>query len=290
MKLSQIKLDSGLQMRANINQHVVDDYCEALLEGSKFPPIVLFHDGTTYHLADGWTRYFAHKKAGLEIIEADVREGTRRDAILYALSANSTNGQCRTPEDKRKAVLTVFDDFEWSEKSDREIAKMCAVSHVFVSKLRKAAGKQPEVIAVTRGDQEFKINSPKKEVIDESADEKEYIFDELTSTVQELAEENKILEARVAVAAMEATDEEKQAASSLIADLQAEIKTLEADNRVLKASRDSFQAECLEAKKQAIYGKRRYEKAEKELELMAQQIKVWKDRAEIAEAHLAING
>lgn len=290
MKLSQIKLDSGLQMRANINQHVVDDYCEALLEGSKFPPIVLFHDGTTYHLADGWTRYFAHKKAGLEIIEADVREGTRRDAILYALSANSTNGQCRTPEDKRKAVLTVFDDFEWSEKSDREIAKMCAVSHVFVSKLRKAAGKQPEVIAVTRGDQEFKINSPKKEVSDESADEKEYIFDELTSTVQELAEENKILEARVAVAAMEATDEEKQAASSLIADLQAEIKTLEADNRVLKASRDSFQAECLEAKKQAIYGKRRYEKAEKELELMAQQMKVWKDRAEIAEAHLAING
>jgi hypothetical protein len=290
MKLSQIKLDSGLQMRANINQHVVDDYCDALLEGSKFPPVVLFHDGTTYHLADGWTRYFAHKKAGLEIIEADVHEGTRRDAIMYALSANSTNGQCRSPEDKRKAVMTVFDDFEWSEKSDREIAKMCAVSHVFVSKLRKAAGKQPEVIAVSRGDQEFKINNPKKEVIDAPDDEKDYIFDELTSTVQELAEENKILEARVAVAAMEATDEEKQSAGILIAELQATIKTLEADNRVLKASRDSFQAECLEAKKQATYGKRRYEKAEKELELMAKQMKIWKDRAETAEAHLAING
>jgi hypothetical protein len=290
MKLLQIKLDSGLQMRANINQHVVDDYCDALLEGSKFPPVVLFHDGTTYHLADGWTRYFAHKKAGFEIIEADVREGTRRDAMVYALSANSTNGQCRSPEDKRKAVMTVFDDFEWSEKSDREIAKMCAVSHVFVSKLRKAAGKQPDVIAVSRGDQEFKVNNPKKEVTDAPDDEKDYIFDELTSTVQELAEENKVLEARVAVAAMEATDEEKQAAGVLIADLQATIKTLEADNRVLKASRDSFQAECLEAKKQATYGKRRYEKAEKELELMAKQMKIWKDRAETAEAHLAING
>jgi hypothetical protein len=89
---------------------------------------------------------------------------------------------------------------------------------------------------------------------------------------------------------MEATDEEKQAAGVLIAELQATIKTLEADNRVLKASRDSFQAECLEAKKQATYGKRRYEKAEKELDLMAKQMKIWKDRAETAEAHLAING
>jgi hypothetical protein len=43
-------------------------------------------------------------------------------------------------------------------------------------------------------------------------------------------------------------------------------------------------------KKQATYGKRRYEKAEKELEVMAKQMKVWKDRAELAEAHLAING
>jgi hypothetical protein len=89
---------------------------------------------------------------------------------------------------------------------------------------------------------------------------------------------------------MEATPEEKKAAASIIAELQATVKTLEMDNRVLKASRDSFQAECLEMKKQATYGKRRYEKAEKEIEVMAKQMKVWKDRAEIAEAHLAING
>ena len=42
------------------------------------------------------------------------------------------------------------------------------------------------------------------------------------------------------------------------------IKTLEADNRVLKASRDSFQRECAELKKQVSYWERRSKKLEKE--------------------------
>lgn len=38
--------------------------------------------------------------------------------------------------DKRKAVLTLLKDDEWSQWSDREIARQCGVSKTFVSNLR----------------------------------------------------------------------------------------------------------------------------------------------------------
>lgn len=292
MKLSQLTLDQELQMREELDQYVVDEYAQAMLDGDKFPPIIVFNDGDKNYVAEGFTRCAAAKQAGIEIIDADVQMGTFEDAFDYAFTqANHDNGQRYKPNDKRRAISKAFTRDRYLKKSDREISRICDVANSFVSKIRKAAGMQPDVIEVTRGNQTFEMKNPKKEVSNEPAPtpEKDYIFDELSSAVQELAEENKVLEARVAVAAMEATDEEKQAAGSLIAELQATIKTLEADNRVLKASRDSFQLEASEAKKQALYGKRRYEKAEKEAEILFKQLKVWKDRAETAEAHLEID-
>lgn len=294
MKLSQLTLDHELQMRKQLNQDVVDEYAKAMLDGDKFPAIIVFNDGDKNYVAEGFTRCAAAKQAGLEIIDADVRMGTWDDAFDYAFQkANHDNGQRYTPEDKRYAITKALQFDRYAMKSDREIARIYKVSHPFVAKLRKVDNQQPDTIQVNRGGVEYELKNPKKEASNDPvpapAPETDYIFDELTSAVQELAEENKILEARVAVVAMEATPEEKQAAAALITELQATIKTLEADNRVLKASRDSFQAEATEAKKQALYGKRRYEKAEKELELLAKQMKVWKDRAETAEAHLAID-
>lgn len=294
MKLSQLTLDPELQMREELDQYVVDEYAQAMLDGDKFPAIIVFNDGEKNYVAEGYTRCAAAKQAGLELINADVRMGTFEDAFDYAFTtANHGNGQRYKSDDKRRAITKAFTRDRYLSKSDREISRICKVANSFVSKIRKSAGMQPDVIEVTRGKQTYEIKNPKKEASNDPVPaptpEKDYIFDELSSAVQELAEENKALEARVAVVAMEATDEEKQAAAALIAELQAEIKTLEADNRVLKASRDSFQAEAAEAKKQALYGKRRYEKAEKELELLAKQMKVWKDRAETAEAHLEID-
>ena len=41
---------------------------------------------------------------GLCFHSAEVRPGTQRDALLYAISANSAHGLARTQADKRKAV------------------------------------------------------------------------------------------------------------------------------------------------------------------------------------------
>jgi hypothetical protein len=67
---------------------------------------------------------------------ADAGQGTRRDAILYSVGANETHGLRRTNEDKRRAVLTLLSDGEWSKWSDREIARLCAVGHQMVAPLR----------------------------------------------------------------------------------------------------------------------------------------------------------
>ena len=294
MKISQITLDKGLQMRAFMDKNTVDDYAERLLEGDTFPPVILFNDGKNNYVGDGHNRIFAHKQAGIEIINADVRPGTRRDALFYALSANARNGQRRTVDDKRKAVMTMLDDMEWSEESDRNIAKACVVSHVFVSKLRKAEGKQPDVINVKGNGTEYKMaNRAKKEPNEsqapETSDQEEKIF-EMATEIRSMAEELEASERRIAVAALEATPEEKRLASVKLEELAAEVKAVSENNRVLRISRDTYQNECAELKKQVAYCKRRYEKAEKEVELLAKQMKAFKNRAETAEAHLAING
>jgi len=293
MKLSQITLDTTLQMREKIDEEVVSEYSQALLDGAKFPPVVLFHDGKNYYIGDGWTRILAHQLAGFEIINADVRMGSYDDAFDYALKdANKDHGQRYTNADKRKKVLKAVHTPRYEKESSRKIGEICNVSHAFVAKVREETGTKPNVIKTVQNGKEVMMTNTKKdakkeEPVDEPIEDNQMLT-ELSNTVQELAEENKKLEARVAVAAMDATEEEKSSAHQIISDLQEQVRMLEADNRVLKASRDSFQAEASEAKKQALYGKRRYEKAEKEIEELRKKLADIKMKLDFAEADLAI--
>ena len=137
IKLSDIRIDGGTQPREDIDEEIVSDYANAMMDGDSFPDVVVFNDGAKYWLADGFHRYHASKKLGYLEINAEVKSGTKRDAVLYSVSANSKHGLRRTNADKRKAVLTLLNDEEWSEWSDNEIAKHAEVSQPFVSKLRK---------------------------------------------------------------------------------------------------------------------------------------------------------
>jgi chromosome segregation ATPase len=187
--------------------------------------------------------------------------------------------------------MTMLDDVEWSEQSDREIAIACDVSHPFVARLRRAAGKQPEMINVKRGDVEYKLpNAAMKEKYepDMQPEEEDKII-EMATEMQSMVEELEASQRRLAVAAMEATPEEKKLASVKLEEMATEITSLSENNRVLRVSRDTFQNECAELKKQAMYGKRRYEKAEKEITSLQKEVDFWKDRALTAEAHLAID-
>lgn len=137
LPLTAIRIDGGTQPRAQTESDVIDDYAEAMLNGTSFPSVIAFYDGKEYWLADGFHRVEAAKRAGLTDIAADVRQGTQRDAILFSVGANASHGLRRTNADKRRAVERLLRDEEWAKWSDREIARNCAVHHEMVGKLRK---------------------------------------------------------------------------------------------------------------------------------------------------------
>lgn len=136
LEIVSIKRDLTLQPRTALHQDWVEEYAHDMLGGAHMPPVVVFFDGADNWLADGFHRVYAAEAAGLLAISADIRDGSRRDALLFSVGANAVHGHRRTNEDKRRAVDTLLKDPEWSKWSDREIAKQCAVTHPFVSERR----------------------------------------------------------------------------------------------------------------------------------------------------------
>lgn len=136
IKISDIRADDRAQPRAMFDTELVAQYAEAMANGDEFPPVIVFHDGVDYFLADGFHRYRAAASLEWNEIDATVREGTLRDAILFSCSANAAHGWRRSNDDKRRAVLRLLNDSEWAKWSDREIARQCNVSQPFVSGLR----------------------------------------------------------------------------------------------------------------------------------------------------------
>ena len=117
--LENLRTNGGTQSRASLNESTVAEYAESIRLSVELPPVIAFFDGSEFWLADGFHRYNAHKVAGAMEIQAEVREGTRRDAILFSVGANASHGLRRTNEDKRRAVMTLLEDAEWSQWSAR---------------------------------------------------------------------------------------------------------------------------------------------------------------------------
>jgi len=128
MALVDVTVYTGTQFRvAGLQPDVVVDYVSALESGAVFPPIHVVYDGSVYYLADGFHRVEAYRRHGVEIVDANVVEGTLRDAMLYAMQANLRHGLRPSRADKRKAVEAMLQDIEWCSWSDREIGRHCGV-------------------------------------------------------------------------------------------------------------------------------------------------------------------
>ena len=256
LNLNNIIIDKGTQSRAAISEDTVIDYAEAMQAGDTFPPIVAFFDGVEYYLADGFHRLHAAKRLHKASIQADVRTGTLRDAILYSLGANRDHGLRRSNADKRKCVQTLLEDFEWGELSVNEMARICGVSPQLVAavKLEMEGGAKISTV---------KTNAPKKPVKLETVVEAPLnLTEEKDEAVQELVAENQRLSDRLAVEAMDASEEEKLAASETIAEMREQIRILEIENQSLKISRDTYQRENAELKKTVASLQRKLKKEE----------------------------
>jgi hypothetical protein len=137
LNISEIRTDGGTQSRASLCNETVMQYAEAMEDpNTVFPPVIVYFDGVDHWLADGFHRVAAWERVGRTDIPTDVRNGDRREAILHSVAANTRHGLRRSNDDKRRAVLMLLEDNEWTQWSDSEIARKCGVSQPFVSKLR----------------------------------------------------------------------------------------------------------------------------------------------------------
>lgn len=258
IKITQIRIDGNTQNRAEIDQGVVNEYAEAIIEGAKFPPVTLFHDGVDYWLADGFHRYHAHNKIEALDIDADVKNGTYRDARLFSFGVNALHGLRRSNADKRKAVVSMLGDEEWGQWSDRKIADACSVSHTFVASIRN-----PKIKNRQRKNRESSIKNKIKvesdstfessEVESDSTNHdfngSEQIITELSHGITDLEEENKKL--RDAIATQQLPDDiEIQTAEEIISELRTEVKNLNIKLQAVTDSRDSYMREVATLKDQ----------------------------------------
>ena len=136
IRVVDILIDDANHPRAEVDQQLVAEYVDAMRAGAKFPAIIVFRHGKKYLLADGRHRFEAATQLTLKTIKAEIRKGDRRDAILFAVGANSQHGQRRTNADKRKAVQILLTDKVWRRWSDNAIAQRCCVSDGLVTEVR----------------------------------------------------------------------------------------------------------------------------------------------------------
>jgi hypothetical protein len=224
------------------------------------PPLEVFSDGINYYLVDGFHRYFANKQVGHAEVEVNIHKGTLREAQEYALGVNDKHGLKRTNADKRKAVLIVLDDLEWSLLTNREIGKLCRVSHTFVNTIKeKLEVDKPKKKEKDPTDYSKK-NRPAEPEVDTEFDEEDKVH-ELLVQQKELEQENTKLLDQLALKTMDATPEQKKQAAETIAELRAENERLERELESVKISRDSYMKQNAEMQKQINYYKREIKKA-----------------------------
>jgi len=287
LNLNVIRIDGGTQSRVQIDNDVVAEYAEAIRGGAEFPPVIVFHDGADYWMADGFHRFHAHRHAERASISADVRDGTVREAILHSLGANGSHGLRRSNADKRKSVETMLRDKEWSQWSDSAIGKACAVDHKTVAAHRAAilgnSQDAPAVRTVERAGKTYQQDTSRigkaapapsappppapspapaepPPAITPAADEPE----DFGPTAEEIAAQER------------AEQEEREALRRLIesddklATLEADNKQLRAMNRVLQSRVDGLMAEKAEAISHAKSWQRKADKFERALKKLEQ--------------------
>lgn len=100
---------SGTQSRKQLDSKTVSDLRQDIRDSNPIDPIVLFYDDDDYWIGDGYHRFEAHVKQKREIIQADVRRGTKEEALRFNIESNACADQTRwTNADKRNAVTMLL--------------------------------------------------------------------------------------------------------------------------------------------------------------------------------------
>lgn len=258
--LNAIVASKELQSRDAVNEDWVNTLADRIQDGKSMTQMKVFSDGENYYLADGFHRYFAYKKLGIELVDVDVEMGTFMDAREYSWSANASHGMQRNKATIQKIIQDALSVYP--NHSDRFLAGKCDVSHVTIANYRKLLGikKEDTTVVINKDGTERLMNTanigkgqpvpPKEEAPEEPPEAK---IDPRDVRIEALVEMNTQLEQKVAEMNFDGTDEERVSLTDIIQELRDEVKLLQADNHALRHSRDTFQSENNVLKKRVEY-------------------------------------
>jgi len=134
--VESFNLDGGTQLREKLDDANIAEIARLVNRGVKIDPVVGFYDGKVLWLAHGFHRIAAHEVVKKRHILAVILDGTRQDAIRYAIAQNHKHGAKRTNADKRLCVLAALADPEWSALSNSILSGKCGVSDHTVATVR----------------------------------------------------------------------------------------------------------------------------------------------------------
>lgn len=262
--IKDLLLDQKYQARSRMDPQVIKDYEGLISEGVEMPPIKVVCIQNQLYVVDGFHRVHAYRNQGRDRIEAEVIESTAQDALILAISANQSHGLRRSIQDKNKAVEMALENIELADQSDRQLAKLCGVSQPFVSSVRARMDKPKSLSKFARKTQVQAELHEVKELSPPEAFDEPYL-DANTELVELLEKENVELKDRLALGFADGTVDEKNLAQHLIDDLREQLRVAEIELEAVKNSRDRYQKENSELKKQCAYNQRLIKKLNDQL-------------------------
>ena len=278
LKVSDIRIDCGTQIREKLNSDKVNEYAEQMNDGIVFPPVTVFFDGSSYWLSDGFHRLFAEKQRGTEVIKATVTNGTIDEAEFFACGANK-HGLNMTAGDYRRSIIKMLSNPKAKDFSNIQIANHVGTSASTVARVKKEQNIKPadKVKYTDKHGNEATMDTSKigkkpakpkpepkakpKEEQDEY-DPAEEKMRELMDTITNLSDENTVLRDKIAIGQWDASEIEKIDAQETIENLREQIRILEIDNQALRESRDMFQNRNAELIKSVNSLKKKLQKGE----------------------------
>jgi hypothetical protein len=95
VRITELLANAPVEPEAHLDTARVGHYAKIF---DALPPIVVFDTAEGLLLADGYHRVAAARRRGLETVEAEVRLGSRHDALQYAATVGAAQRSISTEE------------------------------------------------------------------------------------------------------------------------------------------------------------------------------------------------
>lgn len=190
VRLKDLTVDPAVRIREKLDEETIERYEEIL---DTLPPVIAFKTPEGMVLADGYHRWAAAERLGHQTISADVRQGSRTDALEYSISANTSHGRSLTRTEYRSAVRRLRQIHpKWT---DAHVAKVINRGEAFVRFIREADEVRREVVIPTSASDSHlaEIKSADRSLwpdLVKATEERGWSHNEIRDVVRELKDES----------------------------------------------------------------------------------------------------